>query len=194
MMSERLTRLPAAALAAFGLGLVACPLPFILRGALGQFSSMFSMVTLPPFVAAGAFLLSRHLAAGGAPTPSRHPALLALLEILSWIVVVAFVAVLSRISLLTPFERAGAVCLSLLLTAGLFLPIVLWRRTALERRIAHLPAAVVSGVASLLWLATAAVALALAYLSAPSSFIGRPRRHVQPVGLLDARPSIRRRT
>ena len=181
MTAERMNRLPASALSAFGLGVVASPLPFILRGALGQFSPAFSLVTLPPFVAAGAFLLWRNLAAS-APAPPRHPSLLAMFEVVSWIVVAAFIALLSGINLLTPFERVGAVCVSISITATLFPPIVLLRRTMLERRLARLPAAATTGAALILWLAMAS--LAIAYLRTPSSFIGRPRRHAQPVNWL----------
>jgi len=43
-MAAGAKRLPAAALAAFGLGIVACPLPFIIRGALGQFSPVYAAI------------------------------------------------------------------------------------------------------------------------------------------------------
>jgi hypothetical protein len=184
-MHQGLRRFPAALLTAFGLGLLTCPLSFIVMGALHQFSPMFSVVMLPLFIAAAAFLLGRYLTT--VATPARHPELLLLLETVSWLVVAAFNFFISGISLLTPFGRVGALCLSLLITSALFLPFVLLRPTRLEQRLARLPAAGTAAVALLVLVGVVSVAIVHLRMAAP--FIGSPQGEPPPVGSKETPPS-----
>jgi hypothetical protein len=161
------TRFAVAALAACLLGLALCPVGFIAMGALSQFPPLFSAVMLPPFLLGCCFLLWRYLSRPAEP-PTRRIALL-LAEVPSWIAVAVFLFFVSGFTLLTTFERLGIVSTAFLAASVVCLPVVLLRRTALERRLADLPGALVLAV--LLLLLAGASAATVAYLRTPPAFI-----------------------
>jgi hypothetical protein len=113
------------------LALILCPVPLIVLGARGDLRAVFYLVALPPYLAAAGFLLARYLAR---PTerPTSGPFLL---EGLSWMIVLAFLTVVSGIHLLVGIERLGAIGESFLMTLVVCVPIAVKRRSALERRL-----------------------------------------------------------
>lgn len=159
------------------LGLIACPLPFVVLGARGEFPASFYLVWLAPFVLAGGYLLARALArpaaqasAGSSADRAAHRRLHLVLEGLSAIIVIGFISVVSGINLSVGIERLGAVSGSFLVTSLLSLPVALARRTALEARLLSLPRIAARAILALL-LAVAGIAL-IAYLSTPPRFPG----------------------
>jgi hypothetical protein len=128
---------------------------------------LFSVVTLPPFLLACGFLLSRYLSAPPDP-PVRRAALL-MLEGASWILIGVFLFLVSGINLATPLERAGAACTAFLVASFGCLPVALLRRTSLEQRLGRLPRA--AGVTLLLSILVASIALTVVYLKTPAAFI-----------------------
>jgi hypothetical protein len=121
---------------------------------------------LPPFLLGGGFLLWRYLSRPPDPPVRRIPLLL--IEGASWMAVGAFLFFVSGISLMTAFERVGAVCTAFLVASALCLPLVLRRRTTLERRLHRLPGAV---TITLLLAVLATSSVAVCYLRAPPAFI-----------------------
>lgn len=161
------TSYPTDGLAACVLGLVLCPFVYIAIGALSGFGPGFVLITLPPLLAASAYLLYRFLS-----KPSKaatvHGALL-VAEIASWLVIFGFLTVISGFTLLTRFERIGLSSTFFLIATVLCLPGVLLRRTALHQRLARLP----RGTAKVALFATllSSAALAITYLLRAPSFI-----------------------
>jgi hypothetical protein len=146
---------------------VLCPFGYIAVGALGGFRPVFALITLPPLLAATACLLVRFLSKPSeAPTVRRW---LLVAEIASWLVILWFLTVISRFTLLTPFERIGVSSMFFLVATVLCLPVVLLRRTALQQRLAWLP----SGAATfaLFAILLGAAALAIVYLVREPSFM-----------------------
>lgn len=178
MTLEKTKRIPAVVLSSLALGLVTCPLSFVLMGALRQYSRVFGAVMVPSFLLSAAFLLKTYVGKASDSTPSRIPLLL--LEIPSWLVVVAFNFFVSRIGLVTPFEQAGALAVSLLITSAVWTPLVFYRRLQLERRFSRLSLG--TGTAAALLIIVSLSLLAVAYLCTPARFIGNPRRGHVPVG------------
>jgi len=164
-VSAGLKRVPAAALAACALSLAICPIGFIATGTLGMYPPAFGYLMVPPFVLGCGYLLVRYLARPGAPR--RLPLLL--LELPSWIAVLALLFFLSNYSLVTSFERAGGVCVAFLAALALCLPVALLRRTALEERLGRIPIGVAMAVV-LLVIATTAV-VAVVHLTTPDRFL-----------------------
>lgn len=165
-LSERGVNLPAAGLAACVLGLALCPFIYIAIGALGGFAPAFSFVSLPPLLISCGYLLYRFLSKPGAPASSG---VRLIAELASWMVIVAFVAIVSNFTLQTPFERLGLSLCFFLLASALCLPMVLMRRTALQQRLMQLPSAVATFVLLLvLLMSTTIVAI---YLSRAPAFI-----------------------
>jgi hypothetical protein len=155
--------LVATALTACILGLVTCPLPYVVIGALLQASLAFSIVELPPFLIGSGFLLWRYLArpplaAGGIP--------LLVAEILSWDGLAVFLFDISGFSLMTTAERIGLASMFFLLTSLLCLPLVIWRETALEAWIERLPRAM-SAAALVIVLVATGIAIAAFFLIPP---------------------------
>lgn len=128
--------LPSAGLSACILGLVLCPFAYIVIGALAGFAPAFSFLTLPPLLASAGYLLYRFLAKPGRGSSSQ---LLVLAEIVSWILIAAFLVLISGFTLLTSFERIGLFFTLFLVAALVSLPAVLIRHTALEQRLRRLP-------------------------------------------------------
>jgi hypothetical protein len=154
-------------LAACTLGLLVCPFVFLAIGALSHFPAMFSIVMLPTFLVGCGFLLFRYLAKPR-EAPARRPALV-VLESLSWMSVGVFLFFVSGINLPTTFERVGAACTAFLVGSAICFPVVVLRRTALERRLGYLrPAA---ALAILLLILGGSVVIAVAYLRTPAAFI-----------------------
>ncbi len=158
------TNLPKAVLAACILGLVLAPFGYIAMGALAGFAPAFSWLALPPLLASVGYLLIRFLARQGRGAASK-PALLA--ELFSWMVIAAFLAVVSGFTLLTRLERIGLFATVFLAATLLSLPIFLLRRTALAERLKPLPQPLTLFLL-LTVLAVAAVALGNYLLHAPA--------------------------
>jgi ABC-type amino acid transport substrate-binding protein len=164
-VSAGLKRVPAAALAACVLALAICPVGFIATGTLGMYPPTFGYVMVPPFVLGCGFLLGRYLARPGAPR--RLPLLL--LELPSWIAVLALLFFLSNYSLLTSFERVSGVCVAFLAALALCLPVALLRRTALEERLGGIPTGAALALVLVLIATTAVVAVV--HLTTPDRFL-----------------------
>jgi len=166
-VKTRANRLFHAALAACILGLVLCPFLFIAVGALSGFSDAFSFVMLPPFLLGSGFLLARFLSKPS--DRAMRSVLLLAIEGVSWVAVGTFLYFVSGFNLMSGLERSGAACTSFLVASAASLPIVLLRRTALERRLAPLPSAVT--VTLLLLILVVSGLATIAYLVAPPAFI-----------------------
>jgi hypothetical protein len=176
-------RLPVAALGACVVGAILCPLVFVATGALADFSPLFGVVVLPPYVLGGGFLLRRFLAKPrGVPT---QPSWLWLLEAVSWMVVAGVLYLVSGAKLMIGLERLGAVCTWLLAASGACLPLLLIRQSTLETRLSRLPRGVplvvlIALVGLLVW-------AMMGYLSTPPTFIGAA--HITPSIAFDSGPS-----
>jgi hypothetical protein len=145
------------------LGLATCPWSFIAVGALSQFAPAFSFIMLPPFLIGTSFLLWRYLARP--PITARSiPPLVA--EILSWGAIAVFLYFVSAINLQRTAERIGSSSTSFLMTSLVWLPLVLWRETALEARIERIPRAVCATVLVIV-LTAAGIAAARSFLVPP---------------------------
>ena len=164
----RIERIPAAALAACLVGLILCPWVFVANGALSGFSPAFSFVMLPPFLLGGILLLRHFLSKPKEPETTQS--LSWFLEALSWVVVVAFLYLISGVNLMKGLERLGAVCTFFLATSAGCLPILLLRPTIIERRLARLPRRV-SVIALILIVIVSGIAM-LSYLTTPPTFVG----------------------
>jgi hypothetical protein len=154
-------------LAAMVLGLIVCPLVFVAIGGRRDLRPIFFAAASPPVLAATAFLLFRYLA-----RPSVVPPRMAskILEVLSWVVVTTFLVVVSGVNLLVGIERVGASAGIFLVVSLVWLPILIKRRTAIEHRLARLPArgaGLIAGVIAIF----AAIAV-VANLTTPSRFPG----------------------
>lgn len=154
-----------AGLAACCVGLALSPLAYIATGALGGFAPVFSMITLPPLAAALGLLLYRLL---GRPRPADSGPVGAVAEGLSWLVVVAFLVLVSGFTLMTPFERVGQTLSYFLTCTVLSVPLILWRPTEAARRTSGLGEATASLV--LFGLLAVCGAVALLYLVQPPAF------------------------
>ena len=132
------------ALAACIVGLIVCPVAYIALGIRAEFSRQFYFTALPPFALACGFLLWRYLGKPGERTAPRLPVLLA--EGVSWIVIARFLFLMSGIHLLRGAERMGVASKWFLVATAISLPVVLMRQTALQRRLAALPKAVVTAM------------------------------------------------
>jgi hypothetical protein len=164
--SEGGANLPTAGLAACVLGLVLCPFVYVAIGALAGFAPAFAWVTLPPLLLSSGYLLYRFLSTPG-ENPAGGPQLIA--EVVSWIVIIAFVTIVSGFTLQTSFERIG-LSLTLFLLASLFcLPVVLMRKTALQQRLVRLPGNVARSV--LLAVLSLSAVTATVYLLRAPAFI-----------------------
>src|SRR6267142_212842 len=128
--------LPSAGLAACVLGLVLCPFAYIGIGALRGFAPAFSFLTLPPLLASAGYLLYRFLSR---PAQGPSSALVVSAEVVSWLLIAAFLVAVSGFTLLTRFERIGLSTTLFLVAALISLPGVLMRRTALQQRLRRLP-------------------------------------------------------
>ena len=93
-----------------------------------------------------------------------------MLEGAAWIAVVTFSFFVSSANLMRGSERFGFTSTAFLVAAVVWLPIVFLRRTALERRLTHLPKAV--AISALLLVVGAASAAAIFHLMTPPAFIG----------------------
>lgn len=156
--------LPSAGLAACILGLVLCPFAYIAIGALTGFAPAFSFLTLPPLLASAGYLLYRFLSR---PVQGSSSNLLVSAEVVSWILIAAFLVVVSGFTLLTRFERIGLSSTLFLVATLVSLPSVLMRRTALQERLRRLPD-VVTIVLLLAVLLVAVVTMAVYLLRAPA--------------------------
>ena len=157
---------PAAALAAFILGLVVCPFVYIAVGAPFTFKPAFSLLMLPPVLVGSGFLLWRFLSK---PTEHARNIPFLIIEGISWIAIVTFIILTSRFNLLTGLERFGLFCTFFLLASVSCLPLVLMRNTALEQRLRQLPKGV-SLSALLIILALSGLAM-IGYLLSTPAFI-----------------------
>ena len=165
-LSKRGFNLPVAGLTACVLGLVLCPFAYVAIGALAAFAPAFSWIALPPLLLSNVYLLYRFLAK---PNESSSGRLHLIAEVLSWIMIAAFVAVVSGFTLQTAFERIG-LSLTIFLMASLFcLPAAVMRKTALQQRLMRLPNGVVKSV--LLVVVSVSVIIATAYLFGTPAFI-----------------------
>src|SRR5687767_4776981 len=170
-LSESRSNLPAAGLAACMLGLVLCPFVYVAIGALAGFAPAFSWVALPPLLLSSGYLLYRFL---GKPKESSSSRLHLIVEVLSWILIVSFVAVVSGFTLQTAFERVG-LSLTIFLLASLFcLPAAVMRRTALQQRLMRVPNGVVKSV--LLVIVSVSLVTATLYLFGARAFICAEQR------------------
>lgn len=156
-LSDSGSNLPAAGLAACVLGLVLCPFGYVAIGALAGFAPAFAWVTLPPLLLSSGYLLFRFLSP---PKENASSSLHRIAEVSSWIVIVAFIAIVSGFTLQTKFERVGFSLTIFLVTSLLCLPVVLMRKTALQQRLARLPNGVVKSVLIAVVLISAATATA----------------------------------
>jgi len=175
-------------LAACILGLATSPVPLLLLGGWSEFSGGLRPLVLLVLLACG-FLVFRN--AARASEDGRQGLGSRAAETVSWIVVAMFVFVASGINLLIGVERAGVVADSFLLATLVWLPIAIYRRTELERRLTMFAKRVVAGVLLIL-LATSGL-LALVDVATPSRFPGG-RKGQQPDSVGLHGPRIRART
>jgi len=170
-------------LAACVLGLATAPLPLLLLGGRSEWGSgPFGIAASALVLLATGALVFRYVIrranAAGTGAGGR------VVEVASWVVVIAFLIVGSGINLLVGIERAGVVADSFLLLSLLGLPVVILRRTAVEGRLTRLPRAGVRiGAVAVL---VVAGLVALIDLATPARFPGghKSRHADDPVGSL----------
>ena len=93
-------------------------------------------MAFPPALSGCGFLSFRHLLK---PHDSSARKILLLgIESASWIAIARFLFFVSSINLMTPLERVRVVSMVFLVSRTVFVPVVLLRRTALERRLGRL--------------------------------------------------------
>ncbi len=161
------------ALSACIVGLVVSPFPFVIIGA-SDFRPVFYVVEVLPFVLCSLFLFWRYLSKPADVAIWRIPGFV--VESAAWIVIAQFLFLVSRINLLVGAERWGAVAESFLAASAISLPIILKRRTALERRLVAQRKGVV--IAALLSILVAAAVAVIVDLVTPTRFIlGTKRLH-----------------
>ncbi len=157
--------LPSAGLAACVLGLLLCPFAYIAIGALRGFGIAFTLITAPPLLASSGYLLYRFLSRPVQDGASRP--LFVWAEAVSWVIIAAFLVLVSGFTLMTGLERIGLTSALFLATTVISFPVVLIRRMALQERLMRLPS-----TAATLLLATvlvlAATAAAVYALRAPA--------------------------
>lgn len=159
-------KLARAGLAACILGLVLCPFAYIAMGALRGFAPAFSWLTLPPLLAGSGYLLYRFLSNRPRATTGKVPLLL---ELISALLIAAFLVIVSGFTLFSIVERVGLFCMLFLICTLLALPIVLLRKTALADRLARLQGKLSLGLMLLVLLA--AIAATGLYLIRPPAFL-----------------------
>lgn len=147
-------------------GLVICPYGYIAFGALSSFPPAFSFIFLPPLILGSGFLFWRFLSK---PLEKPTSTLLLVLEAASWIAIGVFLFYVSNFRLLTVFERIGLSCLFFLLASLISLPVVVFRETSLERRLAKLPSSV--SIAALVVVLALSGTAAIIYLVRAQAFI-----------------------
>jgi surface polysaccharide O-acyltransferase-like enzyme len=127
------SKFPSAGLSACILGMAFVPFAYIAIGALSAFAVGFAFLTVPILLVAAGYLFYRLLAKP--PRPADSSVLPRIGETLCWILIAAFVTLVSSFNLLTRFERIGLTCTLFLASFVLALPVVLLRPTALQDRI-----------------------------------------------------------
>ena len=137
--------LPAAGLAACVLGGVLCPFIFVAIAIITarEIEPAFWFVMLPLLLISSGYLLYRFLRK---PKEQASNDTRLIAEILSWVVIVAFVAIISKYPFKSPIEQVVTSLILFLLASLLSLPIVLMRKTALRQRLMRLS----NGVATLM--------------------------------------------
>jgi hypothetical protein len=169
-------------LAACVLGFATAPLPLLLLAGRSEWGGAFGIVASTVVLLASGALVYRYVIRRA--EAARTGAAGCVVEAVSWVVVIAFLIVGSGIKLLVGVARAGVVADSFLLLTLLELPVVILRRTAVERRLARLPRAGVRiGATAAL---VVAGLVALIDLATPARFPGgRKSRHADdPIGSL----------
>jgi hypothetical protein len=162
-----LSRLPGLVLSACVLGLVTCPLVYVALGAPMELVYVNDRVIMLALCGFGcAFLFWRYLTT---PTDRKTSRWLVFVEILAWMALAYFVATVSRFRLSSDRERAGMICLFFTGAAALWLPLVIFRRTALVQRLANIPASVL--LATLLVLLAGSGAMIYQLFALPPDFI-----------------------
>ena len=149
------------------LGLVLCPFGYIALGALSGFAPGFAYRTLPPLLASVGFLLYRFLSK---PRAEAADAMLIVIEVVGWILIAAFLALVSSFNLATLFEQIGLTATFFLAASGISLLVVLLRSTAVQQRLKRFPTFAI-GLLLLVLVVLAAVATGAYFLRAPA-FIG----------------------
>ena len=162
-MSHGRGSIPATALAACTLGLVASPLPYVVVGA---FSAEFSLAVIPLLIPWSGILLWRLLSK---PAKQAASPMVRFVEVVGWVALLTTLYYLSGIRLMRGVERVGLASVFLLVASALFLPAVAFRRTVLVQRLARLPKSVTL-VALILVLIFTGLA-ATAYLVTPPRFV-----------------------
>ena len=160
-------KIPVVVLSSFIFGLLLTPLVYIAIGALGGFSMAFSVLSLPPLLGSMLFLVRRLFSQSPAHGTAR-PGLMAA-EAACWLLVGAFLLIVSGFTLLTTQERMGLFCVLLLLASVLAAPWVLLRPSALVARVAQWPAQLV--LACSLTAAVASIMFAVVHVFTPSRFL-----------------------
>lgn len=134
--SDLFMRLPALGLSACLLGFLLTPFLYIAIGALSAFSSVFSVLAIPPFLLSVCFLLNLLLSK---PGESGNGSVRLLPELLSWLIIMAFIFVISGFTLLNIFERVGLFCLMLIVSNVMALAILIPRHATLTMRMQKIP-------------------------------------------------------
>lgn len=153
-----------AGLAACVMGLAVSPLVFVAAGVLNGFGPAFAWITMPPLLLSIAFLLYRFLSIAGQSDVARLG-----LEAVCWLVIAAFLFLVSGVNLLVRLESAGLCATFFLLSAATCLPLVLIRETALRQRLARIPTRIATS--ALVFALAVAAGLSLAFLIRPASFV-----------------------
>lgn len=126
-------------LAAWTIGLVLCPAAYVAIGVYADFAPAFALLTAPSVLLSMGYLLVRYLSRPAtASTAAWHVAA----EVLSWLLVMAFLVIVSGFALHTRFERVALTStLHLAATLLLALPVVVARGDMLlVQRLSRLPA------------------------------------------------------
>lgn len=141
------------------LGLLLTPLAYIAIGGLGGFSTEFSLISLPLLAFSILFLLFRFF---GKKTPDKSFNLRHAIEVICWLLIIAFLFFVSNFTLLTAFERIGLFTALFIACAIISIPILAILQSALVKRVEAWPRAWT--VAVQLAIGIPAIILTAAYL------------------------------
>jgi hypothetical protein len=160
-------KIPVIVLSACFMGLLLTPLAYVSIGALGGFSSAFSMLSVPLLLGSTLFLLFRLLPRIPAPELTRTWSMA--IEAVSWLLLGLFLIIVSGFTLLTTWERIGLFCVLLWVAAVLVAPLIFLRPSALVSRVAQWPAPIV--LVGSVSFAGLSIVCAVIYLLIPSRFL-----------------------
>ncbi len=155
-----------AALPACILGLLFCPLAYVVIGALSGFSFILSAILIPPLLISTGYLTYSYIFS---ETKEKTSWIKNSIEGICWVIIIFFIYVISNFTLFTLLERVGFFALLYFITNAIFIIFTLFYKTNLEDRLGKIPESISLMLSALIILTV--VSLGATYLLTNSSFI-----------------------